>query len=183
MQLTHKGYNIRFIQTHPKCSAHEYRYVYKFFSSVTKLHYIIYCDLHAYDFIAVKFYAKIHKASPRKYSIVVNRGDVANILITCAKAIPELLIKHPNASFGFIGARTIDVESEKVEGYKKNQRFRLYTYHIPQLIGDKTFMHKSYPNASSYVLINRNNSDLKKLEKSIKSMVCSTYPDLLNIQF
>ena len=183
MKLTSSGYPLKFIQTHPSCSWHEKRYVYKFFSIKTKLHYIVFADYHVHDFIAVKFYAKKDRKSNRKYSNVINKGDVANILITCAKCIPELLKIHPTASFGFIGARTIDVKSDKVEGYKTNQRFRLYKYHIPQLIGDKTFLHKSFPNASSYILLNRKNLDLKKTEKQIKSMVCNTYPDLLNIQF
>ncbi len=183
MRLISKGYNIKFIQTHPSCSNHEKRYVFKFFSLKTKLHYVIYADYHEHDFFAVKFYAKKDRKSNRKYSNIINKGDVANILITCAKSIPELLKIYPKASFGFIGARTIDVKSEKVEGYKKNQRFRLYKYHVPQLIGDKTFLHKSYPNASSYILLNRKNMDLVKTEKAIKNIVVNTYPGLLNIEF
>lgn len=183
MKLTSSGYNIKFIQTHPSCYHHEKRYVYKFFSPITKLHYIIYADYHQHDFFAIKFYAKKDKRSSRKYSQVINKGDVANILITCAKPIPQLLKIYPKASFGFIGARTIDVKSKKVEGYKTNQRFRLYKYHIPQLIGDKTFLHKSFPNASSYLLINKKNPDLINTEKLIKGVVINTYPDLLNIDF
>jgi hypothetical protein len=147
------------------------------------LHYVIYADYHEQDFFAVKFYAKKDRRSSRKYSNIINKGDVANILITCAKSIPELLKIYPKASFGFIGARTIDVKSGKVEGYKMNQRYRLYKYHIPQLIGDKTFLHKSYPNTSAYILINRKNIDLNKTERLIKSNIVNTYPDLLNIEF
>jgi hypothetical protein len=44
---------------------------------------------------------------------------VANIFIPCAKCIPELLKIHPTAFFGFIGARSIDVKSDKIEGHKK----------------------------------------------------------------
>ena len=153
--------------------------MYKFFSEKTRLHYIIYADYHQFDFIALKFYAKKDRKSSRKYSNIINKGDVGNILTTCAKCIPELLKIYPNASFGFVGARTIDVETDKIEGYKTNQRYRVYKYHIPQLIGNKTFLHKSFPNASAYALINKNN-DVTTLEEKIKNMICDTYPDLLN---
>ena len=33
-----------------------------------------------------------------------------------------------------------------------------------------------------YILLNRKNTDLSKTEKSIKNIVVSTYPDLLNIE-
>jgi hypothetical protein len=183
MKLTSQGYDLKFIQTHPSNVNHELRYVFKFFSQKTRLHYIVYADYHEHDFFGIKFYAKKDRKSNRKYSNIVNKGDVSKILITCAKSIPELLKIYPKASFGFIGARSIDYKAKKVEGYKANQRFRLYTYHIPQLIGDRTFLHKSFPNASSYILLNRKNEDLEKVEKSIKNTVCNTYPDLLNIEF
>lgn len=182
MQITSKGYEVKFIQTHPCCNKHEKRYVYKFFSIKTKLHYVIYADYHENDFFAIKFYSKKDRKSARKYSNVINKGDVSNILVTCAKTIPELLKIYPNASFGFIGARTIDSRVNKVEGYKKNQRYRLYSYHIPQLIGNKTFLHKSYKNVSSYILLNKKNENLENLEESIVKIVTETYPDLLNVQ-
>lgn len=181
MKLTTTGYSLKFIQTHPKCDLHEKSYVYKFFSSVTKFHYIVYADYHRYNFIAIKFYCKKDRKSSRKYSNIINKGDVSNILVTCAKCISELLKIHPQASFGFIGSRTIDHYSNKIEGIKSNQRFKLYKYHIPQLIGNQTFLHKSYPNISAYLLINRKNSDLNELELLIQDMIKNTYPDLLNV--
>ena len=177
-----KGYDIKFIQTHPNNTHHQKRYVYKFFSLKTKLHYIVLADHHENDFFALKFYAKKDRKSNRKYSNIINKGDVSNILVTCAKAVPEILKLFPNASFGFIGARTIDLRSNKAEGYDRNQRYKIYSYHIPQLIGDKTFLHKSYKNVSSYILLNRNMEDLKGLEESIINSVRETYPYLLDIQ-
>jgi hypothetical protein len=183
MLIKSKGYELIFIQTHPvkDKTAHLVSYIYKFYSPKTKLNYVLTADYHENTFFAIKFYAKKDKRSDNKYSKVVNKGDVGNILVTCAKVIPILLKKFPDASFGFIGSRTIDFQSDKIEGYSNNQRFRLYTYHLPQLIGYKTFKHKAYEKASSYVLLNNNAPNLKKLEQDIKSMVINTYSNILNV--
>ncbi|MCX2680671.1 hypothetical protein OOZ15_12020 [Galbibacter sp. EGI 63066] len=181
MQITASGYPVKFIQTHPENSQHCKRYVYKFFSPETGLLYIINADYHEHDFFAIKFYAKKDKRSDKKFSKVVNKGDVSNILVTCASVIPRLLKMYANASFGFIGSRTIDIKAQKIESYKNNQRYRLYKYHIPQLIGGVTFMHKSYENISAYILLNKNLPNLNLHEKRIKAMIIKTYPNILNI--
>src|SRR5690606_8146966 len=92
-----------------------------------------------------------------KYSKIINKGDVGNILITCAKAIPLILQQHPTASFGFVGARTLDKASGKVESYNNNQRFTIYSYIVAQKFGKITFEHMEYPEISGYLLINRHN--------------------------
>lgn len=181
MQITTRGYPVQFIQTHPENSYHFKRYVYKFHSPVTKLNYIAHADCHEHDFFAIKFYAKKDRHSEVKYSKIINKGDVSGILVTCAKIIPLLLEQYPKASFGFVGARTIDNRARKVEDYKNNQRYRLYRYHIPQLIGNTVFLHKSFRNASAYILLNRKWPDLSDLESNIKEVVIHNYPDLLNI--
>lgn len=138
-------------------------------------------EYHKHDFFAVKFYAKKDRRSDRKYNIVTNKGDVANILITCAKSIPYLLQFFPGASFGFIGSRTVDFNSEKVEGFVNNQRYRLYKYHLPQLIGSEIFLHVSFKTASSYALINKTNSDIDEYKERVKHMVISTYDEIMQI--
>jgi len=180
--ITKDGYALKFIQTHPVLdnSSHKKSYIFKFFASRIKLHYIVRVEYHDYDFFALKFYAKKDRKSEHKYSNLVNKGDVSNILITCAKVIPALLKEHPKASFGFIGSRSID-RKNKVEGYANNQRFRLYSYHIPQLIGSQTFIHKSYEEASSYTLINRAITDISKYEEDVKNMIVNTYEGVLNV--
>lgn len=183
MRITSTGYNLKFIQTHPvnDNTDHLRSYVYTFRSPKTKLNYVLTADLHKNDFFAIKFYAKKDKKNDNRYSKVINKGDVGNILVTCAKAIPMLLELFPNASFGFIGSRTIDFYANKVEGYDNNQRFRLYTYHVPQLIGYETFEHRAYYEASSYVLLNKKISDLNQLEINIRNMIINTYPNILDI--
>ncbi|MAZ72974.1 MAG: hypothetical protein CMC70_07480 [Flavobacteriaceae bacterium] len=183
MLIITEGYPIKFIQTHPvkDNSCHLKSYVFKFFSTNLKLHYIVRAEYHKYDFFAIKFYAKKDRGSDRKYFNILNKGDVANILVTCAKVIPLILQKFPNASFGFIGSRTIDINSNKIESYTNNQRYRIYKHHLPQLIGLETFQHISYQTASSYGLINKNIEDISKHESLIKAMIINTYNDILEI--
>ena len=183
MLLTSTGYSLKFIQADPvnDSSDHLKSYIFKFFSEKNKLHYVVRAEYHKHDFFAVKFYAKKDRKSDRKYNIVTNKGDVANILITCAKSIPYLLQLFPGASFGFIGSRTVDFSSEKVEGFVNNQRFRLYNYHLPQLIGNETFFHVSFRTASSYALINKTNKDMEKYKEFVKQMVIDTYDEILEI--
>ena len=179
MKIITLGYPLKFIQTHPvnDKSCHLQSYVFKFFSNKTKLHYIVRAELQEKEFFAIKFYAKKDRGSDKKYFNVINKGDVAGILVTSAKVIPYLLNKFPNASFGFFGSRTIDLRSEKVESYMNNQRFRLYKYHI----GSQTFQHYAYKNGSAYGLINKNHVDIERKEQEIRNMLTFNYPDLITI--
>lgn len=93
---------------------------------------------------ALKFYAQKDSKSDFKYSHIINKGDVYNILLTCLKAVPIILEKYPGASFGFIGARTVDPVSKRVEGFSYTQLTRIYTKIVEQKIGFETFAHLSY---------------------------------------
>jgi hypothetical protein len=182
MLIKTNGYPIKFIQTHPVKdeSDHLKSFVFKFFSTKNKLHYIIRAEYHKNDFFAIKFYAKKDRKSENKYSKVTNKGDVASILVSSAKAIPYLLKEFPNASFGFIGSRTIDTKTQKVENYINNQRYRLYKYHLPQLIGNETFKHIAFKNSSAYALLNNNQEDLIIYEQKLKKMLINTYNDIVS---
>lgn len=176
MTFDYPGYDLKFIQKEP-CddgSAHKYTYIFKFFSPLTKLHYIIRADYHSFDVFAVKFYCKQHRRSERKYNIITNKGDIGNILVTCIKVIPYLLGKYPNASFGISGARTID-RSGRAEDYRNNQRYKIYKELIPTKIGPGTFKHFEYDHVSSYLLLNKNGGDVITRERHIKEMFCTTY--------
>ncbi len=123
----------------------------------------------------------MHRHSDLKYSLVTNKGDVSNILITCAKVVPLLLQEYPTASFGFTGARTVDRETEKVEQYDQNQRFRIYRKFTSTLFGSRTFTHFEYPQISSYLLINNYSGEVKSKERKIVKMFSDTYRNLPDI--
>jgi len=90
-----------------------------------------------------------------------------------------LLDKHPESSFGFAGARTIDISSGKVENYYNNQRFRVYSEVIARKFGTNTFLHIQYPEISCYLLLNKKSGiDLSDKEIAIKRMFATTYNNL-----
>lgn len=179
------GYEPRFVQRQKikDDTAHLYSHIYKFHSPVTKLNYVIIADYHNTDsdVFSLKFYAKRDKRLDNKYSININKGDVPNILITCIKVIHILLKENPTASFGVLGARTIEKKTALVENYSFNQRFRVYRKVVPRLIGTQTFEHFEYENVSAYLLINRKKGDITSQETIIKQMFCRTYPKLVDI--
>lgn len=179
MNFNYPGYNLNFIQK-SNCkdkSSHLFTIVYKFYSPITKYNYIINADYHLEDVFAIKFYCTKDKRSDYKYNKIVNKGDLGNIFITCAKVIPLLLQSYPTASFGFCGARSVDFKSKKVENYTNNQRFRIYKNIVSIKFGVKTFTHYEYEQISSYLLIN-NNCNVIVNEKRIKKMFSSTYNNL-----
>jgi hypothetical protein len=174
------GYDLRFIQR-AKCvdgSAHLYTYIYKFFSPITDYHYIVRAEYHENDVFAVKFYCKKDRKSEYKYSKIVNKGDLGNIIMSCAKVIPLLLTTNPSASFCFAASRSIDTRNSTIEDYGQTQRFRLYQYMIPLKFGAITFKHFTYPAISSYLLYNRKATSSKD---AIEQMFKSTYSNLSEI--
>jgi len=97
------------------------------------------------------------------------------------KVISLILIEYPDASFGFIGARTIDPISNRVEDFENTQRFRVYSKMVESTIGDETFEHFIYETISGYLLINRAAENVDDKEKLIREMFADTYNDLLNV--
>lgn len=150
--------------------------------SCYKADYIVRADYHSDNVFAIKFYVKQHRKSDHKYSKITNKGDVGNILITCLKVVSLLLSDYPTASFGFIGARTLDKESDTVEGYRKTQRFNVYSYVVKEKIGSETFEHIEYEAISGYLLINKSgNPNLSEYEQSVIAMFSTTYISILDV--
>jgi hypothetical protein len=178
--ITKQGYPIDFIQKRiaKDDSAHLYTLIYKFYSPITGYIYIIHADYHIGNIYAIKFYVKQHRRSEFKYSKITNKGDLINILISNAKIVPLILKINPTASFCFIGSRTIDHKSKKIEGIQLNQRFRIYRNIVSYIIGNKTFEHFEYTNISGYLLLNRSTPNFKNKEKEFKKMFIQTYPML-----
>jgi hypothetical protein len=174
------GYELKFIQR-DRCkdsSAHIDSHIFKFFSIVTKYHYIIRAEYHEQDVFAVKFYCKKDRKSDYKYSRIINKGDVGNIVISCLNVVPILLQNYPTASFGFIGARTYDPKKKVFEPLENTQRFKVWSYVVERKIGINTFKHLTFPQASGYLLLNRNSPEVEtQKEDLIKGMFLDTYSD------
>jgi hypothetical protein len=180
----YQGYELNFIQK-KRCrdnSAHLFTIIYKFYSPITGLIYIVNAEYHLEDIFSIKFYPKQYRHSDFKYNRITNKGDLGNILVTCAKLIPILLQEYPTASFGFISSRTVDKNSKKTEPLYINQRFKVYRYFASIKFGTKTFEHFEYPKISGYLLINKFNTPIDKKERAITKMFLTTYtalPDLV----
>ncbi|WP_029276628.1 hypothetical protein [Pedobacter borealis] len=183
MRFTKQGYLPEFIQKRQSNdgSAHLFTLIYKFYSPVTHYIYIIHADYHQEDVFAIKFYAKPHRQSEYKYSKLTNKGDVSNILTTCLNVIPLILVDYPEASFGFIGSRTIDTASRTVEDYRNTQRFRVYKEMVEQKIGHVTFQHFTYEQISGYLLVNRSTANIQSKERLLVKMFDATYNNLLEL--
>ena len=183
MNFDYSGYDLKFIQC-DKCkdgSKHLYTKIYKFYSPKTHYFYIVRAEYHELDVYAIKFYCKRFRHSDLKYSKIVNKGDIGNIIITCLKVIPTLLQEQPTVSFAFVGARTLDTKSSKVESYIKTQRFRVYKYIVAKNIGTQIFTHYTNEEVSSYLLINNQVKNTSVKKKEIENMFKETYDDLYNI--
>lgn len=141
MDFLYQGYPIKFIQKE-QCkdtSAHIETYIFKFFSPVTKLHYIIRAEYHEEDVFGIKFYCKKDRSSDFKYSKIVNKGDFGNIVMSCFKVIPYLLQIFPTASFGIIGARGFDAKFNLYEQIEFTQRYKIWSYIIQKKVGQQQF--------------------------------------------
>jgi len=175
LRITQKPYPVSFAHKEviEDSSDHLSTYIYSFTSLDNNQRYIIRAEHHAGDVFGIKFYAKNHELSKSKYQIITNYQYPVRVFITCASIIPILSEAYPNASFGFIGARSIK-KGMIIENLEMNIRFKIYTEHIPQLISDKLFEHYEYPTISSYLIVNKNHDlDRKKLE--IEEMFFKNY--------
>jgi hypothetical protein len=170
------GYPLKFIQQQ-RCdddTSHKFTRIYKFFSSITRYFYIVRAECHEAEVFAIKFYCKKDRKSEFKYSKIVNKGDLGNIIMSCAKVIPILLETYPTASFVFAASPSVD-NKRRVEPTAVTQRFRLYCYMIPLKFGEETFTHFAYDKISSYLLLNRNSQQSKE---DVEQMLMATYPSL-----
>ena len=186
MTFDYPGYPLKFIQRdacrEENRGGHLSTFIYKFHSPVTKYRYILRAEEYECEAFAIKFYCQKHSNHDYKYSITTNKGDIGNILVTCLSAIQKILNICPNASFAFVGARSYDKRSKKLENTSPTQRFKIYRYVASKLIGRATFEHFEYEPASSYSLINRNSENIEATERMIVNMFRFTYPNLREVQ-
>lgn len=177
MKFSKTGYKLRFVQKE-NCrdgTAHLFTLIYKFHSPITRYWYVLRAEYHEQDVFAIKFYVQQHSKSDFKYSKITNKGDLPNILVSCAKVVPLILANYPTASFGLIGARTAYPDSDKLEGPGETQRFRVYRYFAFAKFGSETFEHFIYPGFSGYLLVNRLSGNVDKREQAIVNMFKNNY--------
>lgn len=145
--------------------AFDFALIYKFYTDRTelsqRLKYILRVEAFE-DVFAVKFYAARDRRLENKYNRLLkvhNYKSLVRLFYTCAYLVSELHSLYSDMSFAINGAESHDLSSGKVENMDSNQRFRIYRAVALKLFGNETFQHYELPEASSYVLANRNGCD------------------------
>ena len=174
------AYPLKFIQKDTPRSmrdAFDWCRIYSFLTSPDKTKYIVRAEFHE-DVIAIKFYADKCKKSDNRYNLILNKntyGGTMRILRTCIGLIPLLLKDYPSYSFIVKASHSIDLKHDKEENDSLNQRFRIYRTLFSKHIGDSTFKHIQYPDASVYLLLNKANPDLSGKEEAVKELFLERY--------
>jgi hypothetical protein len=124
-------------------------YLYKFRTHKKRKTYFARVERYEDDVFIIKFYQKRLEQSPNKYREITNEGCAIRILSTCLQIALDLLVKYPEASFGFHGARS------EGEHYSGTQRFRIYQMILANHFGpSKTFNHWWEEDYSVYMMFN-----------------------------
>ncbi len=143
--------------------------------------YIVEVEKHRNDIYLIQFYLKSHTDSDDKFSLLIpsnskkKKKGTKNFLIilnTLQDLIFSYLSRNPKASFGFIGARTLnfnktrkalrtkELEVENADGtFENTQRFRIYTSYLKRSFSTEYFSHIEVKSISAYLLLNKK-SDL-----------------------
>jgi hypothetical protein len=183
--ITSHPYPIKLIQRKQKWFKAPYisRYIFTFVSSRKKLRFVIEIDEFEHNFYAIKFYPKHLKKSVDRYNLITNNGDVIRILLSCASSIPIILEKNKLASFGFVGSRIKSKKNKSFsESFYQNKRYRIYSTLIQEVIGNKYFDHFEFNNLSAYLLLNKANTNPKRLKKTILNMIQYEFEFMDNLQ-
>ena len=122
-------------------------------------------NLHEYDIglFAVKFYAKKHKLSSERYSVLTNNGDAITILKTMVAIMIYTLHQYPDHSFCFIGNASKDEQAERTK------RFKVYSKIMQRYFSTEKFSHTNDPKISLYSMINKK-SNVTLLASKIASL-------------
>ena len=111
---------------------------------------------------------------------MTNEHNCPKIVSTCIHILLSVLKSKPLASFGFIGANTIDHANNFVEGKRSTKRFRIYKKAMENLIGQQKFHHSMDQIHSTYLMVNNNNHSVQDIINKAKMMFERIYPELEN---
>lgn len=113
--------------------------------------YLIRVEEYRYDFFAVKFHLKAHTDSKNKYRLVTDYRDMQGCVRTCINVMLEIAAKNQLASFGYIGANSMEEVKENTK------RFRIYNRVMQNFFLPANFAHHFLKTESTYLLLRKNN--------------------------
>ena len=154
------------------------------FKCLFNQHYIVEVECHKDSIFIIKYFQKNHKDSKYRYTLLngksqwkkpENAKNFLAILNTVTNIIVEIYYKKDKASFGFMGAPTkkennpsINKDNINEDGtVAKTKRYNIYGLYVRRYFSPKQFEHIDIESSSSYVLRNKDNSNLsnEKIEK------------------
>ncbi|HEY5327758.1 MAG TPA: hypothetical protein VIJ27_12215 [Mucilaginibacter sp.] len=127
--------------------------------------YLIEVERYPYDIYVLKFYRRKHKGNKQRYNLLSNEGKCSRIVATCFSIFLDIYNQNPLASFGFLGANTVDEKTGKIESKNQTKRFRVYKRAVFNYFGEETFSHFESPDNSIYLAISNKNKFVNKISE------------------
>jgi hypothetical protein len=135
--------------------------IYRF--KTDKFKYLVEVETYADDIYILKFYNRKDKENKNRYNLLTKEGKCSRIIGTCFSIFLDIYKKNNRASFGFIGAYTLDPKTGKTEGKDNTKRYRIYTKAMINYFGTKTYTYFDDPSQSFYIAVNNLNKDIYKV--------------------
>lgn len=135
---------------------HEYR-----FKTTKNTRYFVFAVEYEESFFAVKFHARHHKDSIKKYNLMTNKYEARMVINTVFQIVLKIASENPSSSFIFIGETTEKESKADLENCRSNtKRFRIYRLYAFFFIGDENYLHAEDEDNSVYVLVSKHNPNL-----------------------
>ncbi|OJW13485.1 hypothetical protein [Mucilaginibacter sp. 44-25] len=150
--------------------------LYRFETPVTR--YTVEVEHYHHDIFIIKFYRNSDRKNKLKFNILTNEFNSTKIIATCVHIMLSILNKKPLASFGFIGANTIDSLKNYNEQKNFTKRFRVYKQAMENLIGENLFHHSMDTVNSAYLMINNRNKSTQDILSRAKIIFEKIYPEM-----
>ena len=145
--------------------------LYRFISTISNITFFVRVEIYQNHVYAVKFYTKNSRHSKNKYSLMTNTNEPRFIIHTCIYIMLSIYKNDKMASFGFIGASSINEDSTYC-----TKRYRVYSKIVATYFSDENFYHKENKNKSAYMLINNKTlANNPKLIEDIESFFIEQY--------
>jgi len=160
---------IKKIQTDCHLKEHTYKFKNRYGSAYT-----VKVDEFCHTLFIIKFFLSNHKSYPHKFSYQLDTYDAPRVIRTSVDILLEIWQKEPDASFGFIGAPSIEKDGT-FEDKIKTQRYRIYERLVANFFGEQHFSHAFNDQKSSYLLINNRCGDVASYHISVVDMFKKLY--------